>query len=327
MTRGRDAPGQAGLAQAAAVADYRPQVAPRQETIALRGVPHRVLRWGPASDDPILLLHGFLDTAETFQFMVDALPRGWSFVAPDWRGFGDSGWNGGPYWFPDYLADLEALLDGLQPAGAGASPPLRVIGHSMGGNVCSLYAGVRPGRFRWLVSMEGFGLPRMPADQAPVRYAQWLDELRAGAKNSRYESLAQLASVLKRRNPRLPLANAAFLARAWSRPHAGGGVELRADPWHRLANPVLYRRDEAEACWRRADLPMLLVVGAESEFHRRLGEDGTDDYFRGIFRRLDFATVPDAGHMMHHENPAGSAQVIEAWVSRQAPGPAPPRVG
>jgi len=297
------------------VVDYVPQVSHRDETLSLRGVPHRVLRWGPPSDDPILLLHGFLDTAETFQFMVDEFPRTWSFVAPDWRGFGGSGWNAAPYWFPDYLADLEALLDALQPPGAEAPRSLRVIGHSMGGNVSSLFAGVRPGRLRWLVSMEGFGLPRQSSDEAPKRYALWLDELRAGVKTSRYESLAQLTTVLKRRNPRLPLAHAAFLARAWSRPRADGGVELRADPWHRLTNPVLYRREEAEACWRRADLPILLVTGAESEFHRRLGDDGTDDYFRRMFRRIDFATVPGAGHMMHHENPAASARAIESWVA------------
>jgi pimeloyl-ACP methyl ester carboxylesterase len=309
----RDGAGAQGPDHAGAASPYVPAVPHRDETIVLRGVPHRVLRWGPPSDDPILLLHGFLDTAETFQFMVDALPRDWSFVAPDWRGFGDSGWNAAPYWFPDYLADLEALLDQWQLPDAA---PLRVIGHSMGGNVCSMYAGIRPGRFRWLVSMEGFGLPRTTPDQAPARYADWLDELRAGTKNSRYESLAQLATVLKRRNPRLPPANAAFLARAWSRPRADGGIELRADPWHRLTNPILYRRDEAEACWRRADLPMLLVTGAESEFHRRLGEDGTENYFRSVFQRLDFATVDGAGHMMHHENPSGSARAIVAWTSR-----------
>jgi pimeloyl-ACP methyl ester carboxylesterase len=300
----------------APAAAYVPAVPQREETLELRGVTHRLLRWGPPSDDPVLLLHGLLDTAETFQLMVDALPRNWSFVAPDWRGFGNSGWNAAPYWFPDYLADLEALLDRLQPAASPPARPLRVIGHSMGGNVCSMYAGIRPGRFRWLVSMEGFGLPRTSPDQAPARYAGWLDELRAGVKNSRYESLAQLTMVLARRNPRLPPANAAFLARAWSRPRADGGLELRADPWHRLTNPVLYRRDEAEACWRRADLPMLLVIGAESEFHRRLGEDGTGDYFRSVFQRLDFATVDGAGHMMHHENPSGSAQAIVAWASR-----------
>lgn len=291
---------------------YQPQVPARSETLVLRGVPHRVLRWGPASDDPILLLHGFLDCAESFQFLVDALPRDWSFVAPDWRGFGGSGRNDAPYWFPDYLGDLEAFL-----YAHGAPRPPRVIGHSMGGNVASLYAGIRPGRFRWMVSLEGFGLPRSSSDQAPERYAEWLDELREPPRNSRYESVAQLATVLRRRNLRLPAAHAEFLAAAWSRPRADGGIELRADPWHRLVNPMLYRREEAEACWRRADLPMLLVFGAESDFHRRLGPDGTSEYFHSIFCQLEIAGIADAGHMMHHEQPAAVAAAISAWAARQ----------
>ncbi len=152
----------------------------------------------------------------------------------------------------------------------------------MGGNVASLYAGIRPGRCRWVASLEGFGLPRSSSDQAPARYAEWLDELREPPRNSRYESVAQLAMVLKRRNHRLPAAHAEFLAAAWSRPRTEGGIELRADPWHRLVNPMLYRREEAEACWRRADLPMLLVLGADSDFHRRLGPDGNEASFRGL---------------------------------------------
>lgn len=291
---------------------YQAQVPERCETLVLRGVPHRVLRWGPPSDDPIVLLHGFLDCAESFQFLVDALPRDWSFVAPDWRGFGGSGWNDAPYWFPDYLGDLEAFLAAL-----AAPHPLRVIGHSMGGNVCSLYAGIRPGRFRWLVSLEGFGLPRSSSDQAPQRYAEWLDELREPPRNSRYESVAQLATVLRRRNYRLPPAHAEFLAAAWSKPRADGGIELRADPWHRLVNPMLYRREEAEACWRRAELPMLLVFGTESEFHHRLGPDGSVEYYHSIFRQLEIASIAGAGHMMHHERPEAVAAAIVGWAARQ----------
>ena len=299
---------------------YPAQVPARSGTVVLRGLPQRVLRWGPESADPVLLLHGFLDCAETFQFLVDALPRDWSFVALDWRGFGGSGRNDAPYWFPDYLADLDAFLDlaGIpaEPGPAGGRG-LRVIGHSMGGNVASLYAGVRPGRFRWLASLEGFGLPRTTPEQAPARYAQWLDELRAGVRGWQYESVAQLATVLRRRNPRLPADHAEFLAAAWSRPRAGGGVELRADPWHRLVNPMLYRREEAEACWRRADLPMLLVFGAESDFHRRLGPDGEAAYYHAIFRQLEIASIAGAGHMMHHEAPAAVAAAIQAWAARQ----------
>jgi len=292
---------------------YQAHVPARAETLALRGVPHRVLRWGRPSDDPVLLLHGFLDCADSFQFLVDALPRDWSFVAPDWRGFGGSGWNDAPYWFPDYLGDLEVLLDALAPP----RPP-RVIGHSMGGNVASLYAGIRPGRLRWLVSLEGFGLPRSSSDQAPQRYAEWLDELREPPRNSRYESVAQLATVLRRRNHRLPPAHAEFLAQAWSKPRTDGGIELRADPWHRLVNPMLYRREEAEACWRRAELPMLLVFGAESDFHRRLGPDGTAQYYHSIFRQLEIASIADAGHMMHHEQPQAVAAAILDWAAARS---------
>jgi pimeloyl-ACP methyl ester carboxylesterase len=294
---------------------YLPQVAAHGSFAQVRGLRHRVLRWGPPSQQPIVLLHGFQDCAETWQFLVDALPRDWSFAAPDWRGFGDSEGNGASYWFPDYFADLDQLLDLLSP---GA--PARVIGHSMGGNVSALYAGIRPQRLRWLVSLEGFGLPRTAAEHAPLRYAQWLDELREGVRRSRYDSLQQLAHVLHRRNPRLPEPHARFMARAWSRPvvadaqaHASGAVELRHDPWHPLVNPMLYRRDEAEACWMRSDVPTLMVLGELSEYRARLLADGADEYFRKVIRQLTLATLPGVGHMMYHEDPHAVAQAITRW--------------
>jgi pimeloyl-ACP methyl ester carboxylesterase len=310
---------------------YLPQVEARSSQAQVRGLRHRILRWGPESAQPIVLLHGFQDCAETWQFLVDALPRDWSFAAPDWRGFGDSEGTGASYWFPDYFADLDQLLDLLCP-----DAPARVIGHSMGGNVGALYAGIRPARLRWLISLEGFGLPRSTADQAPERYAQWLDELRDGVRPSRYDSVEQLAHVLRRRNARLPEAHALFMARAWSRPagadaqadarsaagvdaraaapaHASGAVELRHDPWHRLVNPMLYRRDEAEACWRRSDVPTLMLLAELSEYRARLLADGVDDYFRKVIRQLTLATLPGVGHMMYHEDPRAVAQAIAHW--------------
>ena len=139
---------------------YQAQVPARAETLVLRGVPHRVLRWGRPSDDPVLLLHGFLDCADSFQFLVDALPRDWSFVAPDWRGFGGSGWNDAPYWFPDYLGDLEALLDALAPP----RPP-RMIGHSMGGYICLALADRNPA----LLSAIGLFHSTALADNEPKK--------------------------------------------------------------------------------------------------------------------------------------------------------------
>src|SRR5262249_52400495 len=151
-------------------------------------------------------------------------------------GFGGTEWAAGGYWYPDYLADLEALLDLLVP-----KAPARVIGHSMGANAALLYAGVRPQRLRWLVNLEGVGLGRTQPDAAPARYALWLDELKQPLKEGHYASARQLADVLVKRNPRLPPDRALFIARAWTR-DAQAGVRLAFDPRHRFVNPVLYRR-------------------------------------------------------------------------------------
>lgn len=292
---------------------YQPLVLPREEVVKVRGLDYRVLHWGPTTAPPVFLLHGFQDAADTFQFLVDALPRELRFVAPDWRGFGGSGRSNSPYWFPDYLADLEVLLDTYADGDA-----VTLIGHSMGGNIAGLYAGARPLRVRRLVSLEGFGLPRVAVERAPDQLGKWLDQLRKGVEEARYESAARLAGTLQRRNPRLPAAIATFLAEAWTRP-VDGGVMLRFDPWHRLVNPVLYRREEAEACWQRVEASTLLLLGGQSEYRRHLEQnDGVDELarFRACFRHLEVEDFPQLGHMLHHEDPAAVAAVIGAWLSR-----------
>lgn len=290
---------------------YRGRRAPRESRLRLRGLDHRVLEWGPADAQPVVLLHGYMDCADTFQFLVDLLPEGWRCVAPDLRGFGGTAAIGGPYWFPDYLADLEALLDALGPAA-----PVRLIGHSMGGNIVLQYAGARPERVRSVVALEGFGLPRTVADEAPSRMRRWLDELREPLKSPRYGSAEQLAANLMRRNPRLPPAHAAFVAEAWTRPAAEGGRELRFDPWHRLVNPVLYRREETEAMWRAVQAPVLMVLGGASELLQRLGADGEEPVFRRHLAQVEVTTLPALGHMLHHEDPRPVAEAIQGWLTR-----------
>jgi pimeloyl-ACP methyl ester carboxylesterase len=250
------------------------------------------------------LLHGYQDCGATWQFLVDCLPDTWTLVAPDWRGFGGSEWAPGGYWFPDYLADLEVLLDAVVPKG-----PARVIAHSMGANVAALYGGVRPKRLKWLVNLEGVGLRRSPPDAAPAHYADWLDELRQPPSDGRYDSVQQLADVLMKRNPRLTADRALFVARAWTR-DAGDAVRLAFDPRHRLLNPVLYRREEAEACWSRVEIPMLLMAGESSRYQKQLGSDFSDEYVHRVFRDAQIVTLPGLGHMMHHEDPQAVAAAI-----------------
>jgi pimeloyl-ACP methyl ester carboxylesterase len=293
--------------------DYTPRRVPRHEEPTLRGVRHHVTRWGPADATPLVFLHGWADTGATFQFLVDAFADDFPIVAPDWRGFGRSAWNGGPYWFPDYLADLDALLVHYSP-----DAPATIVAHSMGGNVAGLYAGVRPERVARFVNLEGFGLSRTTPADAPDRYRRWLDELRAPPSFGRFASVEQFAHVLHRRNPRLTPERATFVARAWSRPTADGGIEVCHDPAHKIVNPVLYRREETEACWSRCSAPTLLVLGGQSDHRERLGEDASDEYFRRLIRDLRVATLPEAGHMVHHDEPAAVAALIETFLADTA---------
>jgi len=284
---------------------YRARRNPRESFVEVRGLRHRLLVWGPTEAPPRLLLHGFMDCSDTYQSLVDALPDDWHCIAPDWRGFGGSAQTGMPYWFADYLADLDALLDSLSLA-----EPVRLVGHSMGGNIAALYAGVRPERIRSVASLEGFGLPRTDPADAPIRQRRWLDQLRAPPAGSRYLSVSQLAEKLAHRNPRLPPAYARFVAEAWTIPSPEGGRVARFDPWHRLVTPVLYRREEIEATWRN--------IGVTKRCHGGLGPDAGPGAFHSHLSRLTLQTLPGLGHMMHHEDPLKVAAALQEWYAAES---------
>ena len=307
---------------------YKQLRVPRHEELVVRGLRHRVTWWGEPSEAPVVLLHGFMDCGATWQFLADCLPATWSLAAPDWRGFGHTEWAAGGYWFPDYFADLESLLDALVPHAAA-----RVIGHSMGANIALMYGGIRPERLAWIASLEGFGLARTSAQDAPLRYTKWLDELRQAVRSGRYGSVAQLAFVLRARNPRLTPERAEFVAQTWSRPvesdssasaspgsgpapDSGQEVELLFDPRHRLVNPVLYRREEAEACWARISTPVLLARGDTGD-DRSLHMRTAAEEMRAHIRNLEIVAVPGAGHMLHHEEPEVLAGHIAEFAARQ----------
>ncbi|MEW5863346.1 MAG: alpha/beta hydrolase [Pseudomonadota bacterium] len=277
----------------------------------IRGLRYHVRRWAGDSSRRIVLLHGWMDVSASFQFLVDALAPDWDAYAPDWRGYGLTQWSGADcYWFPDYLADLDALLDHISP-----QEPVNLVGHSLGGNVAALYAGVRPERVAKLVNLEGFGLAPTRPEQAPGRYRRWLDELRSPPRLKPYPSFAALADRLQANNPRLARERAEFLARHWGREEPDGTVTLRADPAHKVINPVLYRYDEALAIWRQVAAPTLWVEAAESDNAQRMKIPAAQlAERRAAFRHLRYATVAGAGHMLHHDQPERLARLIEEFL-------------
>lgn len=280
------------------------------EFVDIRGLRYHCRCWGEPRAPMLFMLHGWMDVSASFQFVVDALRREWRVIAPDWRGFGLSEWTkGGSYWFPDYFADLERLLDHFQPDAA-----VNLIGHSMGGNVATVYAGIRSSRVAKLVNLEGYGLARTSPDRAPERYGRWLDELAEKPSFRDYDSFETLSARLRDRNPRLNKDRAAFLARHWGRENRDR-VEIASDPRHKLVNPVLYRIEETCACWRRVTAPVLWVSGSETkmlEIMKLSPEELTER--KACLRNLSERVIPDAGHMLHHDQPERLAEIIEEFL-------------
>ena len=277
----------------------------------IRGLRYHVRHWSGQAEKKIILLHGWMDVSASFQFLVDAMAQDWDVYAPDWRGYGLTAWSGSDnYWFPDYIADLDMLLERIQPDVA-----VNLVGHSLGANVGGLYAGIRPERVARFVNLEGFGMPATTPEQAPKRYARWMQELREAPDWRPYAGYAELADRLQKNNPRLARERAEFLARHWGKDTAGGGVILRSDPAHKLINATLYRLDEARACWERVSAPVLWIDAAESETRTRMRLSSAElSERRAAFKNLRHHTVPNAGHMLHHDQPEQVARLIEEFL-------------
>jgi pimeloyl-ACP methyl ester carboxylesterase len=283
----------------------------RSTLIPVRGLRCHVREWGDPTAPRLFLLHGWMDVSASFQFTVDELQRQWFVIAPDWRGFGLSQWTNQGYWFPDFIADLDAILERYS-----ADEPARIVGHSMGGNVANLYAGIRPERVQKLVLAEGFGLPPTKPDEAPLRYARWLAENREPPVLKTYRSFEEVAQRLKKNNPRLGDERARYLAPHWAEEWPDGTIHLRADPSHKMVNPVLYRLEEAMACWRRITAPVLWLWSDSDWMAKFMGNERASlDSYRACFRSLREETVAGASHMMHHDQPAALARAIEAFMT------------
>ncbi|MFT5501418.1 MAG: pimeloyl-ACP methyl ester carboxylesterase [Woeseiaceae bacterium] len=277
----------------------------------LRGIRYHVNEWGDSNKPLLVMLHGWGDCGTSFQFLVDELQEDWYVIAPDWRGFGKSYCRAFAYWFPDYVADLDALLKIYQPEGA-----VNLLGHSMGANVSALYAGTMPERVAAFINVEGFGLPDSDPQRAPDNYRRWIEQGQSMPTYQTYAEFDELAKRILKRSPCMGQDKAIFVALLWAMRNDDGRVELRADPAHKLPNAVQYRRAEAVACRAQISSPLLQVLGSDTSFREAANAwlDPNESAAGDPVARTE--VIRNAGHMVHFEQPAELAAVVEAFLHK-----------
>jgi pimeloyl-ACP methyl ester carboxylesterase len=279
---------------------------PRDRFVSANRLRHHLLEWGDAGP-VVLLLHGFLEHAHAWDWVAPRLAAaGHHVYALDWRGHGDSEWigAGGYYHFPDYTADLAALVRAL-------GGRVALVGHSMGASAALPYSGTEPERVRALALIDALGPPDMSPADAPNRFAAWIEGVeRIEGRGRRALAPEDPTALLRERFPRFPEAAAAHLAVHGTRVVDGTRV-WKFDPLHQTTSPQPYYVAQARAFWDRIACPVLYVEGAESPL--RLSADETAARLAALRARR--VTMPECGHHPHLERPAELAALLVEFLA------------
>jgi len=278
----------------------------------LRGLRSHLHVAGHTDHTQLYLLHGLFDTGASFAPLVEALQATSAplyCIAPDWRGHGDSGRAAEGYWFPDYVADLDALLSALSP-----DQPVILAGHSMGGQVASMYAGARPERVSHLITLDSLNIPDAAVADTAKRYRNWLNGLQHSRPARTFASIEDIGTRIRHRYPELNTDMCRQLARNWARPATDGRWRLAFDPRHRLPFPYGFRAQEAMALWRQVSAPTLCLDAEYGFSQTRMSADIMAER-RHCFSQLQHEVIPDCGHMLHMQAPIAVAASIDRFLS------------
>src|SRR5260370_4766539 len=281
--------------------------APESRYYQSQGLRLHFTDWGNPSAPPLILSHGGLDHARSWDHLARALRTNFHVVAPDLRGHGSSAWaTGSSYSLADHVYDLTCLVK------AAGFEQVALVGFSMGGMVSWTYAGAFPKEVPRLVVLDGvttFRARRVkPAD---VRIADWAGDLDkfAQRKIHRYASVADGAERILHRNPRLTRAQAMHLATHGLKQNADGSYSWKFDPYLRGRAPYRLSLEDHVGLWSRIVCPTLLVSASESFL--------PDPEKAGVmqhFGNAELAKIAGAGHWLQHDKPDEVRELIERFL-------------
>lgn len=273
---------------------------------------------------PLVVLHGQADLAWSMDPVAAALAARFRVVSIDHRGHGDSD-RPGAYAFAHFVADLGAAITHLS-----FDRPV-LVGHSLGAQVASQFAGLYPERVRALVIAEGIGPPVALADDSPegrrVMGRARVELLTVPLRHKPLRDLDEATARLVAAHPGLDPARAAFLAAEGTRRGPDGGLVWKFDPLTRHWL-VGFERAITEERWSLVECPVLAVTGAIAweRWWSKLpllegsatGPDPAELARRiGLFRDCEHVELANAGHMLAFDQPDQLNDVIADFLSRR----------
>lgn len=273
-------------------------------TVLSQAVAVHVRQRNPKGTPAVLFLHGWLDHSHTFDWVLEHLPDAWQLVLLDFRGMGRSEHAplGAQYSFPDYLLDVEAVLDDLR------LKEVHIVGHSLGGIVGSAYAAVRTARVKSVTLIESLGPSGGGPERAVERLQGFLDDSHRPPHRKRYTSMEEAAARLRENNPSLTEAASLHLAKHGTESYEGG-FSFRFDPRHRRRFGQAWDEAQWLAIASAVTCPVQLIHGSQ-------GYSLEDAQARARLAALRIARplTLSGGHHVHMEQPEAVARALEHFI-------------
>jgi pimeloyl-ACP methyl ester carboxylesterase len=281
---------------------------PKQRYFVHDGLKLHYWEWGDSKAEPYVFVHGVRDQGRSWDHFLEALlARGVPIehaVALDLRGHGESEWpnHGRGYRHEDFLTDLAGLLKHLE------SDSVTIIGHSLGGSMCLLYAGTFPEKVKRMVLLESLGPFARADDEVPEVFADRLRGRDYIEIPFPHESLEAAAKALQKTFPLIPDEAALHMAR-FGTSYKGGRYRWKHDPILRYRTTTAMSEGQIEAFIRRLSCPILFVYGTESDFMKSVRGRRAS-----LFPNARILPIEGAGHHIPHEKPQELAEVVVPFL-------------
>lgn len=257
---------------------------------------------------PVLFLHGFLDSARSFEDLATELAGDIRPLCLDWRGHGESAWAHADagYHQLDHLRDLLCVLEELAQ---GELAPQLVVAHSMGGTLALMAAAFAPTLLPRLMVLDSLG-------GYPVTPPQRLEQMRAYAAHvvqpardfrpfaTREEAIARI----QHNNPGLSAVGAERMARHYFR-EEDGMLLSRQDPRLRGPNPYRFSEGDWLALLAGIACPVHVIAPEHGYLHRHDVRARMESLAQGT--RSDIEGI---GHHVHVECPQRIAEEIRSFL-------------
>lgn len=289
----------------------------RRRVVSSNGLKLAVYEWGDVNAPPILLTHGGMDFAGTYDLFAPLLAAGgWRAVAWDQRGHGDSEHAALYSWDAD-VRDAIAVMDTLS---SGAIP---VLGHSKGGGLLMQLGEMAPHRVSHLINVDGLpGKGRRMVDVSEhersrmmaAELTRWLEHRRSSATGQRKPgTLDELARRRARMNPRLPFEWLRYLATIGGRKDPDGW-RWKIDPSMRFGGFGPWRPDWSLLRMPGLGMPFLGILGLHTE---EMGWGVTPSEVEPYLPMGAEFHALDTGHFVHIEQPRAVADIVLDFLARR----------